>query len=345
MKSLAAGGAIALAGCVGGDDDDDEETDDTDAGDGNGDDENGDEETELLSTDPAPEGEALSEDDLDALIDLFDDEPFTGGQDTPAHRWKVVSDDTLIFLHFNDPEPREADGLAYIGVGKKGVYAAGARPDEEFTHFHQYDHDDWGEAHHGAPDAEAGENGWWLTHIAVGPDPEPGVDYEFNPTEEDDLPEADGDHEADFTVDGEGSLTDDEISEFIGIFDDQPFNDDQQETPTGTPSHRWKWISEDVMMFTHWDEPNVEEANDLLYFGLGVRSQFTDSDRPHAEDFTHWHQWEAEDWGAGHHGDDSDQWGYWLLHHSVRPLNLGFHDEEIGVGVDRDFFVTEDVPE
>ena len=126
LTAIGAGSAIALAGCVGGDEAADDEAradDEDDAMDGE------EAEDELLSVEPAPEGEPLSEDDIQALVAAFDDEPMNEDQlevegeersYTPSHVWKWVSDETLIGLHFNDPNPEEADALNWIVVGQKG---------------------------------------------------------------------------------------------------------------------------------------------------------------------------------------------------------------------------------
>ncbi|WP_235019717.1 hypothetical protein [Natrialba sp. INN-245] len=137
---------------------------------------------------------------------------------------------------------------------------------------------------------------------------------------------------------GEGGLSDEQRDELVDVFDDEWTNDAQQEANGYTPSHVWKFVGEDVLMFLHFDEPDPEEANDLIYFGIGVRGQFVDDDRPQSDDFTHFHLWEADSWEAGHDGQDPDQHGFWLVHHAVRPLEMPWGDVE--VGIDREFMPT-----
>lgn len=355
LKTFAAGGVLALAGCTGiADDDADDDDDDTDTGDPE----------EFASTDPSPTGESLSDDDIQALVDVFDDQPMNdaqldspSGEHTPRHVWKWVSEESLIGLHFDDPEPTDATELDYITIGRKGLFTEESKPGPEFTHFHQHTADSW-EAGHGG---EGGEEGYWLTHIAVREIEYPfhqepidaRVDYDFNPT-----PVPDGNetgHTTEFTSpDGdEGSLSAADRDALIDIFDDQPYNDAQLDSPSGehTPRHIWKWISEDTFLFLHFSDPEPGEASELDYFGLGTRAQFTESDRPVDTrdrddfenldpDFSHFHKHDAESWEAGHGAQDESQWGFWLVHHSVRPVEYPFHDAPIDIGVDREFFPT-----
>lgn len=90
---------------------------------------------------------------------------------------------------------------------------------------------------------------------------------------------------------------------------------------------------------SHFNDPNPEEATELDYFGMGVRGQFTVDDIPagQTDEFTHFHQLEADSWEAGHGGEDVECEGYWLVHHSAREIQYPFHAEPIGVQVDRDF--------
>ncbi|ELY40234.1 hypothetical protein [Natronorubrum tibetense] len=355
IQALGAGGAIALAGCLGGDD----ET----ADDANGDDEevnddeeeiNGDEEeTDLASLDPTPEGESLSEDDIHALVDLFDDQPMNEDQHevegddreyTPRHVWMWVSDENLIGLHFNEPNPEDATELDYITIGQKGLFTEESQPSEEFSHFHKHTADGWEDGHGG----ETGDEGYWLTHIAVREieypfhdEPiEPQVDYGFMPTPPEEGSEG---HETDWEAPdgGEGDLSDDQRDALIEIFDDHWTNEDQQEAPHGTPAHLWKWVSEETFLLLHFDEPAVEEADNLIYFGIGQRGQFTSDDIPagQADEFTHFHKHEADSWDAGHGGQDAEQWGAWLVHHATRDHEMPWG--EVEVGIDREFMPTE----
>ncbi|MDQ2051257.1 hypothetical protein RBH26_12285 [Natronolimnohabitans sp. A-GB9] len=186
IQTLGAGGAIVLAGCLGGDEDDAAEN-------GNGDDET----NELASLEPTPEGEALSADDIETLVERFDDQPMSEEQHevdgdersyTPRHVWKWVTEDTLLFLHFDAPNVEEAENLIYFGIGVSGQFTADDIPagqDEEFTHFHKHEAESW-EAGHGGQDPD--QYGHWLVHHATRDHEmdwgavEVGIDREFMPT-------------------------------------------------------------------------------------------------------------------------------------------------------------------
>lgn len=352
LQVLGASGALSLAGCLGGDDDSIEEgTDSEDTGGDADDEDDGDQTAEEEST-------ATEEDEpetvLDQLVHRFDDRPFNEAQleaegtdrnYTPSHVWKFVSDESFIGLHLNEPNPEDATDLLYITIGKKGYFNQESQPNEEFTHFHLAEADGW-EAGHGGQSED--DEGYWLTHIAatelempfhdepIGP----GVDYEFMPTPA----PADGPTDATFDSPSgdEGSLSESDRDALIELFDDQPFNEAQREVEGHTPSHVWWQANDDVTVFLHLDEANPEEANDVLYFGIGVDGTFTEADIPMGqnEDFTHFHLYEADSWDAGHGGTDVDDEGMWLVHHAVRDVEMPFHDEPIGVGIDREFMPT-----
>ena len=350
LQAVGATGAVALAGCLG----DDEPAADGTEGEAAESEEVEGEATELLSLDEGPAGEPISEADVQTLVDIFDDQPFNDaqleqeGEDrdyTPSHVWKWVSDETVIALHVNEPNPEDADDIMWIVIGQKGVFTEESQPAPEFTHFHQREADGW-EDGHGASDPEA--EGYWLTHIttrdfeAPAWEAELGVDYDFMPTP----PEEGSTGTADFDVGGQGQLGEENVDALLDVFDDAWTNEAQHEADGNTPAHVWKWITEDVFMFLHPNEPNPEEADGLWYFGLGTRGQFVDADRPNppegvavdGEDFTHFHLWEADSWDAGHGGQSTDQHGAWLVHHAVQPLEMPWGDVE--VGVDRNFNVT-----
>ena len=354
IQLVGTSGVLALAGCLGDDDDDaaeptptpeDEDTPTATPDEG---------EDDLESLNPAPTGDALSSENIGALLEVFDDQPFNddqfmidgeNGTYTPRHVWKFVSDDSLIGLHFDEPNPEEATAMDYITVAVKGAFTEESKPGEEFTHFHQHTAEDWEGGHGG----DTGDEGYWLTHIAVdeiqypfhGDTISPRVDYEFMPTPVEEGTEG----TADFESPGgdEGSLSADDRDALLEIFDARPFNDDQLMVDGEfTPRHIWLWLNEDVAAFLHFDEPDPREATELDYFGIGVRGQFEADSVPagQEEEFTHFHKWEAEDWEGGHGAQDSDQHGYWLVHHAVREVEYPFHDEPIGVGIDRDFMPT-----
>lgn len=363
LKTFAAGGSLALAGCagIGGDDDDTDDTDDlpddddADDVDDTADDPPADD-ADDADDDPEPEPELT---DLEQLVEVFDDQPFNDAQFevegddrayTPRHVWKFVGEESLIGLHFDEPNPEDAEELDYITIGRKGVFSEESQPGPEFTHFHKVEAQSW-EAGHGGGSAD--DEGYWLTHIAVREiqypfhdEPiTPRVDYEFMPTP----PEAGSEgHRTDFESPGgdEGSLSAEDRDALLEVFDDRLHNDAQHEIQGErrdyTPRHVWWEANEDVALFLHFDDPSPEGATELDYFGIGVDGQFTVDDIPagQAEEFTHFHLYDAPSWEAGHGGDDVDDEGTWLVHHSVREVQYPFHDEPIGVGVDREFMPT-----
>ena len=304
---------------------------------------------------PAPDSDEAR---LQQLVDIFDDQPFNEAQFqiegerrsyTPRHVWKFVSEDSFIGLHFNDPNPEQATAIDYITIGTKGLFTEESKPDTEFTHFHQLEASSWEAGHGGAEGAE----GYWLTHIATREiqypfhDEEigPRVDYEFMPTAP---PEGSTGHSTDFTSPGEdeGSLSAQTRDALLDVFTDPPFSDEQLEVMGQrrryTPRHIWFEVTDGVYVFMHFSNPNPEQAADLDYFGIGVEGQFTVGDIPagQVDDFTHFHQFDANGWEAGHGGADTDDEGLWLVHHNVRPIQYPFHDEPIPVGVDREFMPT-----
>lgn len=295
---------------------------------------------------------------IQQLVDIFDDQPVNDDQleiegerrsYTPRHVWKWVGPESFIGLHFDELNPEEATEIDYVLIGRKGLFTEESQRDESFSHFHEHTADSWEEGHGG----EEGDEGYWLTHIAareiqypfheepIGP----RVDYEFNPTPP---PAGSTGHSTDFDApDGnEGSLSATDRDALLEVFDARPFNDDQFEIEGSdrsyTPRHVWFEATDDVYLFLHFNELNPEEATELDYFGISVNGQFTVEDIPagQTEDFTHFHSTTAEGWEAGHGGQDVDDEGYWILHHSVREIQYPFHEEPIEARVDRDFMPT-----
>lgn len=161
-------------------------------------------------------------------------------------------------------------------------------------------------------------------------------------------PEGTEGHSVDFDSPGtdEGSLSANDRDVLLRVFDERPFNDEQHQVEGGrreyTPRHVWFETAENVYAYLHFNEPNPEHATELDYFGIGVSGRFTVDDIPagQSDDFTHFHQAEADSWEAGHGGQDTDDDGYWLVHHSVREVQYPFHGEPIDIGVDREFMPT-----
>jgi len=229
MRTLAAGGAVGLAGCIGGNGDDEPApTADDDDDEAETEEEEEDEEEETLaSLDPTPTGQSLTNDEIQELVAAFDDDPMNADQRevegemkeyTPRHVWKWVTDETFIGMHFNDPNPEEATELDYIVVGKKGLFTEESQPAAEFSHFHQHTAGSW-EAGHGG---DTGDEGYWLTHMSVREIEYPfhaepidaRVDYDFFPTPPEEGSEG---HTTDFdSPDGnDSSITNEEANELI----------------------------------------------------------------------------------------------------------------------------------
>lgn len=133
---------------------------------------------------PPPKGDLLSSEEIRLLALMFNDTPYTGGQDTPNHVWKWVTDDSFIFFHFDQADVTEATALDYFGLGVKGTFCEEQQPHPDFTHFHKWTSPQWELAHGG----EAGDYGYWLLHVAVREfeapwgQVVPGVDRNFHPT-------------------------------------------------------------------------------------------------------------------------------------------------------------------
>lgn len=352
LQILGVSGIAGLAGCAGIGDDDDPAADD-DPADDDPDDGPADDPADDPDDEDSPDETELEP--MEKLVQIFDDQPFNDAQFeidgeersyTPRHVWKFVSDESLIGLHVDEPNPEEATELDYVTIGRKGLFSEESQPGPEFTHFHKVEADSWEGGHGG----EEGDEGYWLTHLATreiqypfhGDPIGPRVDYEFMPTPPPDGSEG---HSTEFESPSgdEGSLSADDRDALIEAFDHQPFSDDQLEIDGQyTPRHIWFEANDDVVVFLHFDEPNPAEANELDYFGIGVRSQFTAADIPAAQtdDFSHFHKVEADSWEGGHGGQDVEDEGYWLVHHSVREVQYPFHDEPIDIGIDREFMPT-----
>ena len=318
----------------------------------------------LMSTEPSPTGESLTSEEIQTLVEIFDDNPMRdaqlnspSGEYVPRFVWKWVTDDTFIGLMFDTPEPTEATALHYAAVGTKGLFTEESKPGPEFTHFHRPTADSWQAGHGG----EGGEQGYWMTHMAVTElnypfhdEPiTPGVDYDFLPTP---VPDgAETGHTTDFESPNgeEGSITAAERDALLEVFDSELMNDAQDDSPQGTtqPFHVWKWVTDETFLFLHFNNPEPAAADGVHYFGMGQRGQFTEADRPadtrdqddisnRKPDASHFHKHDAPSWEAGHGAQDSSQWGYWLIHHTVQPVEYPFHDEPTEISIDRNFFPT-----
>lgn len=132
----------------------------------------------------APNETDLAAEDLQAFLDLFDDEVLIGGQ-TPPRQSLWLNENVAMFVQLDAREPEEATTIPYIGVYVVGTFCDSAQP-PDFPHYHRYSAPDYSEGHGGAP----GEtSGYWLAWMAThsfetfdGRQVTPGIDREFSPT-------------------------------------------------------------------------------------------------------------------------------------------------------------------
>jgi len=99
------------------------------------------------------------------LAHLFTVDPFDHPMMQP-HLWMDVGNDRLSFLHFS--KPGKTQKLLFIGDAIKGRFCAEDQPGEGktgFVHFHQIKTPSGAKHAHGK---EAGAEGYWLRHIAMG---------------------------------------------------------------------------------------------------------------------------------------------------------------------------------
>ncbi len=126
------------------------------------------------------------------------------------------------------------------------------------------------------------------------------------------------------------NITREDITEFVTVFDDQPFQGGQISPRIA------KWVNEDVFLFIQFDKPSPLNATALNYIGIGKRGTFCESDRP-SPDFVHFHKWNATSYREGHGHEAGDE-GYWLMW--VATNNLDVQGRQVSPGVDRDFSPT-----
>lgn len=115
-------------------------------------------------------------DSLDDLRAEYTDNPFKGGQETPAHLFKKTGEGRYDFLHFNDADPAKADGLMFTGDAfrAKGCVGSGgisqAQIADGYVHFHKETSANWDQGHH--TNSNPNTMGYWFKHVAA----EEGVD-------------------------------------------------------------------------------------------------------------------------------------------------------------------------
>jgi plastocyanin len=286
--------------------------------------------TPEATTAPAPEptGVFFDAEEIAAFVEMFSDEPLTGGQVAPRFS-KFVNDDVFLFLQFDSIDaPTE---LRYVGIGIKSVFCAEAQPDPSFTHFHRYDAPEYGDGHGGDPGAQ----GYWMTWAAVnsfeardGRVIEPGIDYEFSPTPPPDCD--DSVPEPDFTPADAHVLSLEEVAELAALFNDPILIGGQQ------PPRLSKWVNEGNIIFLQFD--SLDEPTAVNYIGVSTVGVFCAETRL-SEDFTHYHRFLAAQYGEGHAGEPGEGDGYWLLWIAANDIEAR-DGRLISPGVDREFSPT-----
>jgi hypothetical protein len=126
------------------------------------------------------------------------------------------------------------------------------------------------------------------------------------------------------------NITTEDISEFVTVFDDQPFQGGQISPRIA------KWVNEDVFLFIQFDKPSPSNATALNYIGIGKQGIFCESDRPSPE-FVHFHKWNASSYREGHGHEAGDE-GYWLMWVATNDIDV--QGRHVSPGVDRDFSPT-----
>jgi len=279
-----------------------------------------------------PVGTKLSPEDLQALIALFEDSPYDGGQVAPRlSKW--ITPDTHVFLQFDSLDaPTE---VRYVGVATKGVFCAEAQPDSaagSFPHFHRPTAPDYAEGHGGEP----GAFGYWLSWMAVtsfqardGRAVAPGIDYLFSPTPP---PSCGANVPAPaFTAPGEQTLAPDDLQAFVAFFDDDVLVGGQQ------PPRRSKWLNDKVALFIQLDDADPAHATTIRNVGLYVVGTFCASQQP--PDFPHYHRYRAPDYAEGHGGEPGETSGYWLTWMATQSYQTR-DGRPVAPGIDREFSPT-----
>jgi hypothetical protein len=277
-----------------------------------------------------PTGVYLTPEEIAAFSAEFDDNPLIGGQVAPRlSKW--VTEDTFLFLQFDEADSAAATRLRYIGIGVKGVYCAEDQPDRSFTHFHRYDAPEYRVGHGGEPGAE----GYWLTWAAVdtfetrdGRRVKPGIDYEFAPTPP---PSCGADvPEPTFMPEGAHRLSPEEIATLTALFSDPTLTGGQ------VPPRLGSWVNEGNFIFLQLDD--LEAPTAVRYFGVGSIGMFCAETQP-SPDFTHYHRFHAPAYREGHGGEPGEEDGFWLLWIAADTFETR-DGRQIVPGVDREFSPT-----
>jgi plastocyanin len=126
-------------------------------------------------------------------------------------------------------------------------------------------------------------------------------------------------------------LSKDEIAELFAVFNDEALTGGQVAPRIA------KFVNPNVFIFLQFDAPTADEATALRYIGIGVKSVFCEETQPDVS-FTHFHRYEAAEYGEGHGGDPGAD-GYWLTWVAVDPFEAR-DGRQVRPGVDYEFSPT-----
>lgn len=277
----------------------------------------------------ATPGPRMRPEEIAALAAFFTDQPYAGGQKSPAlSLW--ANEDTFVWLQFDKEDAAQATSLIAWGIGTKGTYCAESVPDpagKSFTHFQQYTAADYAKGAGGAPGAQ----GYWLTAVSL---VKPGIDYAYSPTPA--APACGSSAKPGFTPAGAAKLAGDKLQRFVAFFDHKPLVGGQ------IAPRLYKSVSEDVSLMIQPDRTDPATATDLRYIGLSTRGVFCKEAQPSA-DFPHYHRQTAPTYGEGHGGKPGETAGFWLLWVATHPIVDSTGKITAQTGVDRQFSIIKDV--
>lgn len=266
----------------------------------------------------APEGKALTQDEIKALAALFNQALLTGGQVAPRS-YKAINDDVSIFLQFNPSNPAEATSVRAAGMSLKGVFCSEAWPDKAFTHLHsQRPEARYADGHGGPP----GEKGYWLMWINQAM--KHGYDYECCPTPPPSC--AANVPKPDFPAPGAHKMTREEIGQIAEVFNQNPLSGGQ------TPPWLFRWTNENAGIFLEFDE----QMASLRYIGTAVKGEFCKSKQP-TGDFTHFQRSNAASYQDGAGGPPNAQ-GFWLIAAATDSFEV--NGRKVTPGPDRSYSPT-----
>ncbi len=266
----------------------------------------------------APEGKALTPEEIRAMAALFNQPLLTGGQVAPRS-YKAVNDDVSIFLQLNPSNPQEATSVRTAGVSLKGVFCSEAWPDKAFTHLHsQRPEARYADGHGGPP----GEKGYWLMWINLAM--KHGYDYECCPTPPPSCGAAVP--KPDFQAPGAHKMTREEIAQLTEVFNQNPLSGGQ------VPPWLFRWVNEQAGIFLEFDD----QMASLRYIGAAVKGEFCKSKQPSA-DFAHFQRANAASYQAGQGGPPNAQ-GLWLIAAATDSFEAG--GRKVTPGPDRSYAAT-----